>query len=171
MQSNDKIVIQGVNGSGKSTLLKLIMNKLKEDKGIIEIGNRVKIGYLSQKNETLNFNNTVLKEILDLNIDLDEGEIRIYLGKFLFKKNDVFKVIKDLSGGEKVRLVILKLILNSCNFLILDEPSNHLDIKSKNVLAEALKNFPGSILVVSHDNYFLDKFVTKKMQIEKGVLI
>ncbi len=112
IQSNEKVALQGDNGCGKSTLLKLIINETKPDKGDIVIGNKVQLGYLSQKNETLNLNNTVLKEILDLNINLDEGEIRKYLGKFLFKGNDVFKIIKDLSGGEKIRLGILKLILN-----------------------------------------------------------
>ena len=106
-----------------------------------------------------------------MKINLDEGEIRKYLGKFLFKKNDVFKTINNLSGGEKIRLGILKLILQGCNFLVLDEPSNHLDINSKDILAEALNDFPGCILVVSHDNYFLDKFVTKKIEMNEGKLI
>lgn len=170
INSNEKVALQGNNGCGKSTLLKLIIGEIKQDKGEMIIGDKVQLGYLSQKNETLNLNNTVLKEILDLNINLDEGEIRKYLGKFLFKKNDVFKTIKDLSGGEKIRLGILKLILQGSNFLVLDEPSNHLDIKSKDVLADALNDFIGPILVVSHDNYFLNKFVNKYVKMEKGEL-
>ncbi len=168
---NEKIALQGSNGSGKSTLLKLIVDELKPDSGEIEIGDKVKIGYLSQKNENLNLDNSVFEEIFDLNLNLDEAQIRKYLGKFLFKKNSVFKKIGDLSGGEKIRVAILKLILSGCNFLILDEPSNHLDIKSKNVLSDALNNFPGAIFVVSHDDYFLDIFVTRKVKIEKGKLV
>jgi ATP-binding cassette, subfamily F, member 3 len=169
--NNEKIAIQGYNGSGKSTFFKIIVGKIKQDSGKVEIGNKVKLGYLSQKNEGLNFDNVILKEIKDSNSNLDESELRKYLGKFLFKKSDVFKKIKDLSGGEKIRLGLLKLILNGSNFLVLDEPSNHLDIKSKNILAEALSDFPGCILVVSHDNYFLAKFVTKKVQMLEGNLI
>lgn len=168
----EKIAIQGNNGSGKSTLLKLIVGKIKKDSGSIEIGNKVKLGYLSQKkNEILNFENTIIEEINDLNTNLNESELRKYLGKFLFKKNDIFKKIKNLSEGEKIKLGLLKLILNGCNFLVLDEPSNHLDINSKNILAEALNYFPGSILIVSHDNYFLDKFIIKKLKMKEGNLI
>jgi ATP-binding cassette subfamily F protein 3 len=170
LYSNEKVALQGNNGCGKSTLLKLIVNEIQPEKGNVELGNKIQLGYLSQKNEILNLNNTILKEILDLKINLDESEIRKYLGKFLFRKNEVFKKIKNLSGGEKIRLGLLKLILQGSNFLILDEPSNHLDIKSKNVLAEALKEFPGPILVVSHDKYFLNKFVNKIIQMNKGVL-
>ena len=171
IEQNEKVALQGNNGSGKTTLLKLIMGELKQNKGIIKIGNKVSMGYLSQKNENLNINNSVLKEMLNLNLNLEEKEIRKYLGKFLFKGNEIFKEIKELSGGEKIRLGLLKLILSGCNFLILDEPSNHLDIRSKNILSEALKNYPGSILVVSHDDFFLDKFITKKIHLKQGKLI
>ncbi len=102
---------------------------------------------------------------------MEESEIRKYLGKFLFKKNEVFKKIKDLSGGEKIRVAILKLILSGCNVLLLDEPTNHLDIKSKNILASALKDFPGSIIVVSHDDYFLEKFINRTLILENGKII
>lgn len=170
VESLDKVSLNGINGSGKSTILKLVVGELKSDSGVIEIGDRVKLGYLSQKNEGLNLNNSVLDEIFDLALDMKEGEIRKHLGKFLFKGDDVFKKINSLSGGEKVRLSILKLILSGCNFLVLDEPSNHLDIKSKNVLASALKDFPGAILVVSHDDYFLDIFVNRKVELSNGEL-
>jgi len=171
VESSDKVSLQGVNGSGKSTILKLIVGELRTDSGLIEIGDRIKIGYLSQKNDGLSLNNLVLDEIFELGLDLKEGEIRKYLGKFLFKGDDVFKKVGSLSGGEKIRLGILKLILSGCNFLVLDEPSNHLDIKSKNVLASALRDFPGAILVVSHDDYFLDVFVNRKIEIKNGELI
>jgi ATP-binding cassette subfamily F protein 3 len=170
IRSKDKIVVLGDNGCGKSTFLKLIVNELEKESGLIKLGSDVKIGYLSQKNETLNFENTVLDEILTINDSLDEGEIRKYLGKLLFKKNDVFKTIKDLSGGEKIRVAFLKLILSGSNFLILDEPSNHLDIKSKDILSSALNDFPGPILVVSHDNYFMEKFVNRRVEIVDGEL-
>lgn len=168
--NDEKIVITGKNGSGKSTFLKLIIGEEKLDKGNIIIGDKIKIGYMSQKNETLNFENTLIDELFDLNLDFDESEIRKYLGKFIFKKNDVFKKIKDLSGGEKIRIALLKLIISGCNFLVLDEPSNHLDIKSKDVLANALNDFPGSILCVSHDDYFVDKFITRKVDMLNGKL-
>lgn len=165
INANDKIGLQGVNGSGKSTFLKIIAGKIDRDKGVLELGNKVKIGYLDQKNETLNPDNPIIDEVKILNKNMGESEIRKYLGKFLFKGDFVFRKIEDLSGGEKTRLGILKLILSGCNFLILDEPSNNLDIKSKDVLGIALRDFPGSIIVVSHDDYFLDKFVTSKLDI------
>lgn len=166
--ANDKLGIQGDNGSGKSTLLKIISNQLLDYSGSCKLGENVQLGYLSQKNENLNLNNTILSEIQGLKLTIDEGEIRKYLGKLLFKKNDVFKKISDLSGGEKIRLAFLKLVLSGCNFLLLDEPSNYLDIKSKDILADALKDYPGAIVCVSHDDYFLDKVVNKKIEIING---
>jgi ATP-binding cassette subfamily F protein 3 len=166
-ENNEKIAIQGKNGSGKSTLLKLIIKEVKPDSGNITLAENIKIGYLSQKIETQDNNNTLLKELEELKLDLEEHDLRKYLGKFLFIKNQVFKKMNELSGGEKIRIELLKLIITGSNYLILDEPTNHLDITSKNVLGKALADFPGSILVVSHDNYFLDKFVTRKINIEE----
>ena len=171
LKSDEKIALIGKNGSGKTTLLKIITGEIKVDSGTIKIGNKVKLGYLSQKNENLNLENNLFDEISKINQIMDESEIRKYLGKFLFKKNDVFKKIKDLSGGEKIRASILKLILTGCNVLLLDEPTNHLDIKSKNILASALKDYPGSIIVVSHDEYFLEKFITRTVIMENGKIM
>jgi ATP-binding cassette subfamily F protein 3 len=165
-ENTEKIAIQGKNGSGKSTLLKIILGEIKPDSGNITLAENIKIGYLSQKIETQDNNNTLLKELEELKLDLEEHDLRKYLGKFLFIKNQVFKRMNELSGGEKIRFELLKLIITGSNYLILDEPTNHLDITSKNVLGKALANFPGPILIVSHDNYFLDKFVTKKIDIE-----
>lgn len=170
-KAEDKIALVGKNGSGKTTLIKIITGEIKPNNGNIKIGNKVKLGYLSQKNENLNLENNLFEEISKVNQTMEESEIRKYLGKFLFKKNDVFKKIKDLSGGEKIRLAILKLILSGCNVLLLDEPTNHLDIKSKNILASALKDYPGSIIVVSHDEYFLEKFVNRTVIMENGKIL
>ena len=166
-ENKEKIAIQGKNGSGKSTLLKLIMGEIKPDSGHITLAENVHIGYLSQKIKNYNNENTLLQELTNLKLDLEEHDIRKYLGKFLFIKNQVFKKMKDLSGGEKIRIELLKLILTGSNYLILDEPTNHLDIISKDVLGKALADFPGPILIVSHDDYFLEKFVTKKIDIEE----
>ncbi len=171
LMSDEKIALIGKNGSGKTTLLKIITGEIKVNNGTIKIGNKVKLGYLSQKNENLNLENNLFEEISKINQTMDESEIRKYLGKFLFKKNDVFKKIKDLSGGEKIRASILKLILTGCNVLLLDEPTNHLDIKSKNILASALYDYPGSIIVVSHDEYFLEKFITRTVIMENGKIV
>ena len=171
LKNEDKIALIGKNGSGKTTFLKIINGEIKPKIGIIKIGNKVKLGYLSQKNENLNLENNLFEEISKINQIMDESEIRKYLGKFLFKKNDVFKKIKDLSGGEKIRASILKLILSGCNILLLDEPTNHLDIKSKNILASALLDYPGSIIVVSHDEYFLEKFTNRTVIMSNGKIV
>lgn len=164
----EKVALIGENGSGKTTLLNVILEKLEKDSGKYSLGQNVKIGFLSQKNENLDEEKTIMQELEFLN--LTETKIRTSLGNFLFKTDDVFKRIKNLSGGEKIRLSLLKLILQGCNFLILDEPSNHLDIKSKEILANALNDYEGTILVVSHDMQFLEKFVTRFQNMENGLL-
>lgn len=170
VSKNDKIALLGDNGSGKSTLLKTIFGLNRKYSPELVLGSKVKIGYLDQKNQDFNFENSLLEEIRSINDFLEESVLRKFLGKFLFKKDDVFKKVKDLSGGERIRLGLLKVILQGANFLVLDEPSNHLDIKSKDVLAEALKEFLGPVLVVSHDKYFIDKFVNRKIYITEGEL-
>jgi ATP-binding cassette subfamily F protein 3 len=165
-ENTEKIAIQGKNGSGKSTLLKLILGEIKPDSGHITLADNVKIGYLSQKIKNETNENTLLQELEELKLDLEEHDLRKYLGKFLFIKGQCFKKMNELSGGEKIRIELLKLIITGSNYLILDEPTNHLDITSKNVLGKALADFPGPILIVSHDDYFLDKFVTKRINIK-----
>jgi ATP-binding cassette subfamily F protein 3 len=156
----DRIGIIGDNGVGKSTFLKILMNEESYDEGSIKFGEKLKISYFSQEHKDLNLNNTILDEIIN-NFPLSESEARNLCGQIKFSKDDVFKKIKSLSGGERARVAFLKLILNKPNFLILDEPTNHLDIQSKEILIEALEDYDGSILAVSHDRNFLDNIVNK----------
>ncbi len=155
IRKGEKLALIGANGSGKTTLLKIIAGDLPSDGGLIRKGSQVDIGYFSQEHENLKHDGTVLNEIID-NFALTLGEARLYLGSMLFSGDDVFKKIGDLSGGEQARLTLLKLILSGANFLVLDEPTNHLDIDSRQATAEMLKEYPGTILFVSHDRYFID---------------
>jgi ATP-binding cassette subfamily F protein 3 len=160
VRRGEKVALVGPNGCGKTTLLKVITGALKPNAGELRYGAKIKIAYYSQIHEDLFANNTVLGEIIN-NTDLDLKEARSYLGRFLFSQEDVFKRVGDLSGGEKSRLALLKLLLKGANFLVLDEPTNHLDIPAKEVLEQALKEFPGSVILVSHDRYFLDQVIDK----------
>lgn len=157
----EKVGIIGPNGIGKSTLLKIIANIIKDYSGEIEYGHYVNIGYYDQEQTNLNNENTVIDEIWDEVPNLNYYTIRKYLAQFLFYGDDIYKLIEDLSGGEKGRLSLLKLMTSNANFLLLDEPTNHLDIDSKEVLEDSLINYEGTILVVSHDRYFLNKVVNK----------
>lgn len=157
----EKIGIIGPNGIGKSTLLKIIARKIESDSGKVEIGHFVNIGYYDQEQTHLNLENTVIDEIWDDNPKFNYYDIRSLLAQFLFTGDDLFKIISDLSGGEKGRLSLLKLMLSEANFLLMDEPTNHLDIDSKEILEDALSNYDGTVLVVSHDRYFLNKLCTK----------
>ncbi len=157
----DKIGVIGPNGIGKTTLLKILSDKILDFSGQIIKGHYVKTGYYDQEQINLNDENTVIDEIWDENPKLDYYQIRTMLARFLFMGDELFKIIGDLSGGEKGRLSLLKLMLSNSNFLLMDEPTNHLDIDSKEVLEEALINYDGTILVVSHDRYFLNKVTTK----------
>ncbi len=159
INKGDRIGIIGRNGVGKSTLLKIIMNHINQDNGSLEFGDNLNIGYYSQDFQGLNLKNTLLEEI-QYNFGLKEEEARSLLGQMLFSKDDVFKKISALSGGEKARIAFLKLILQKPNLLILDEPTNHLDIYTKELLENALTDYNGTILVVSHDRYFIDMIVT-----------
>ncbi len=169
LQKGDKVALIGPNGSGKSTLLKIINGLVEADRGEIAIGQRVKIGYLSQEYEDLNPENTVIKELID-HFDIDIPEARNLLGRMLFTGDDVFKPVFQLSGGEKGRLSLLKLILTGANFLMLDEPTNHLDIESRQTVENILCAFPGTIMMVSHDRYFIDRVAKRVVAIENKKL-
>ncbi len=157
----EKVGIIGPNGIGKSTLLKMIAGIIKNYEGDITLGHYVNIAYYDQEQTNLNNENTVIDEIWDENPTLNYYNIRRFLAQFLFYGDDMYKLIEDLSGGEKGRLSLLKLMTSNANFLLIDEPTNHLDIDSKEVLEDSLINYEGTILVVSHDRYFLNKVVDK----------
>lgn len=161
----EKVAIIGPNGVGKSTLFKLIMNELDPSMGFIKLGHNVFVGYYDQEQKNLDYDKTALDQIWDENTGLNQTEVRTLLGSFLFRGDDVFKFVNTLSGGEKARLSLLKLILSKSNLLLLDEPTNHLDIDSKEVLEEALINYDGTVLSISHDRYYLNRVATKIVEL------
>lgn len=161
----EKVALIGPNGIGKSTLFKIILDEFKANSGNIRLGHNVFTGYYDQEQKNLNYSKTALDEIWDDHINLNQTEVRTLLGSFLFKGDDVFKTVESLSGGEKGRLSLLKLILSKSNLLLLDEPTNHLDIDSKEVLEEALINYDGTVFVISHDRYFLNRVTTKIIEL------
>ena len=168
VKKSDKVGIIGANGSGKTTLLKMIIGKLLPDSGNITLGSHIDVGYFSQNLENQNPENTIIEEVWQADPKKTMQEMRSYLAQFLFYDEDVFDVIKNLSGGERSRVELAKLILSGINFLILDEPTNHLDIFAKMALEESLAAFTGTILVVSHDRYFLDKITNRIIYLENG---
>ena len=157
----DKMFLLGPNGCGKSTFLKILNKEISQDSGIIKFGTNVKIGYFDQNIDKLSSDKTVLDEVWDMYKFMDQTEIRSALALFLFRGDDVFKKVSVLSGGERAKIALLKIMLSKPNFLILDEPTNHLDINSREVLEEALLNYDGTLLVVSHDRYFINKLSNK----------
>ncbi len=161
LQRGDRWGIVGPNGTGKTTLLKIIMGEESPSNGQIKIGRGIKLGYYDQHLAELNPQNSILEEVWLADPKMEREELRSFLGKLLFTKEDVFSFIEDLSGGEQARVLLAKLMLARVNFLLLDEPTNHLDINSRRILEEALLEYNGSILVVSHDRYFLDKIVKR----------
>lgn len=169
IERNDKIAVIGVNGSGKSTLAKILAGKEPLTSGEIKYGYNVSIGYYSQNLiEELNPENTVLSEIEFVDASKTQAQLRTLLGCFLFHGDDVFKKVDVLSGGEKSRLLLLKILLQKNNFLILDEPTNHLDFTSKRILQEALVDYEGTLLIISHDVDFLDPIVNKVIELKNN---
>ncbi|WP_019157048.1 ribosomal protection-like ABC-F family protein [Robertmurraya massiliosenegalensis] len=161
----DSIALVGPNGIGKSTLLKTIIGRLKQLSGDIHFGSSVSIGYYDQEQAELTSNKRVLNELWDDYPLMNEKDIRTVLGNFLFSGDDVLKTVSTLSGGEKARLALAKLMMKKANFLILDEPTNHLDLDSKEVLENSLIDYPGTILFVSHDRYFINRIATKVLEL------
>ncbi|MED4210607.1 ABC-F family ATP-binding cassette domain-containing protein [Priestia megaterium] len=161
IKKGESLALVGPNGVGKSTLLKGIVDKLSFKTGTISFGSNVMVGYYDQEQANLTSNKTVLNELWDDYPFKPEKEIRTALGNFLFSGDDVLKIVSTLSGGEKARLALAKLMLQKANFLILDEPTNHLDLDSKQVLENALIDYPGTLLFVSHDRYFINRIANK----------
>lgn len=161
ISKGDHIAIIGPNGVGKTTLIKTIVEKQSKLAGEITYGANLQIGYYDQKQAEFKSNKTILDYVWDQYPTMNEKDVRAVLGRFLFVQDDVKKVINDLSGGEKARLQLALLMLQRDNVLILDEPTNHLDIDSKEILEQALQNFKGTIIFVSHDRYFINRLANK----------
>lgn len=168
----DRVAVVGVNGAGKSTLLKIIVEHTDPTEGRAVLGNSIKLGYFSQNSmDVLNPNNTVFEELHNAIPNSTVGFVRTILGAFKFSGDDVEKKISVLSGGEKSRLVLATILSQAPNFLVLDEPTNHLDIKSREVLLDAIKKFPGTVMIVSHDRYFLREITTRVFELDKNQLL
>ena len=167
IKRQERVFLVGENGCGKSTLLKIILGYLRRDSGRVIPGVGVKIGYFDQALAELSSDKTVLDEVWDSYRAMNESEVRRALAAFLFKGEDVFKIMNKLSGGEKARVALLKLMLSGANFLILDEPTNHLDIKSREALENAFDDYDGTLLVVSHDRYFINRLATRIIHLGK----
>lgn len=167
LYKGDRAALIGANGIGKTTLIKMIMEELEPDTGEIKLGTGVSIGYFDQEQRNLKQENSLMDEIWDVRPQFLAGEVRSYLARFGFSGDDVFKRVSELSGGEKGRVSLLKLMLSNANFLVLDEPTNHLDIDSKEILEEALKDYMGTVLVISHDRYFINRVVDRVLLMER----
>ena len=169
VRRGESVALIGPNGAGKSTMVKAIVGELFPTDGHIDIGNRVQVGYFSQEHEELHDRWQVVDEIIN-HYNFTEEKARNVLGSFLFKGDDVFKLVGDLSGGERARLALLKLFLQGDNFLILDEPTNHLDVPTREIVERALQQFGGTCFIISHDRYFLDQVSTRTLVLEnKGI--
>ena len=171
IKRGERVALIGSNGTGKTTILKLINGIIPADSGSIYLGAKVNIGYYDQEHHVLDPDKTIFDEIRDAYPDLNNTQIRNTLAAFLFTNEDVFKYIKDLSGGERGRVSLAKLMLSNANFLILDEPTNHLDITSKEILENALNSYTGTDLFVSHDRYFINSTATRIIELANKTVV
>lgn len=167
LRTGDRVALIGPNGVGKSTLFRILTHQLNPDHGSVRFGVNIDIGYYDQHQQNLNPQNTILDEVWNAFPKLEQTRIRSALGLFLFTGDEVFEKIEKLSGGERGRVALTKLMLKQDNLLLLDEPTNHLDMDSREVLEDALRDFPGTILAISHDRYFINRFAEKVMVMEK----
>ncbi|MCH3986670.1 MAG: ABC-F family ATP-binding cassette domain-containing protein [Lachnospiraceae bacterium] len=167
----ERVALIGDNGTGKTTILKILNGLIPADCGTVRVGAKVTIGYYDQEHHVLDPDKSLFDELHDAYPDLDNTTIRSTLAAFLFTGDDVFKLIRDLSGGERGRVSLAKLMLSNANFLILDEPTNHLDITSKEILESAINRYTGTVLYVSHDRYFINKTATRIMELTDGTLL
>lgn len=167
IKRKERVFILGANGCGKTTLFKILMNQLNADTGRIEFGVNVDVGYFDQVQENLNLSNTALDEVWDIFPFMTHTQVRTALGSFLFKGDDVFKELSTFSGGERARVALLKLMLAGSNFLLLDEPTNHLDTGSREALENTLNEYEGTLLIISHDRYFINKLADRILYLDK----
>lgn len=171
IKRGEKVAIIGNNGTGKTTILKIICQRVAADSGEIKLGSKVHIGYYDQEQQDFDLDKTLFNEIQDAYPNMNNTEVRNILAAFLFTEDDVFKRIKDLSGGERGRMSLAKLMLSEANLLILDEPTNHLDIISKEILENVINNYNGTVLYVSHDRYFINKTATRILDLTNKTLL
>ena len=168
LQWRDKLAVLGPNGVGKTTLLRLVLGEVAPDAGAVKVGKGMTIGYYDQRQSGLDESRTVLEQMRTFTGSTDEGQLRRFLARFLFAGNEVFKSVAALSGGERSRLLLARLLFARPNFLVLDEPTNHLDIPSREVLEEAMREYDGTVLLVSHDRYFVDRVCDRTLLLWPG---
>ncbi|MHB8130118.1 MAG: ABC-F family ATP-binding cassette domain-containing protein [Mobilitalea sp.] len=171
IKRSEKVAIIGNNGTGKTTILKIINGQVEADGGEIKLGSKVRVGYYDQEHQVLDPEKSLFEELQDAYPHLDNTTVRNILAAFLFTEDDVFKRIKDISGGERGRVSLAKLMLSEANLLILDEPTNHLDIASKEILENAINHYSGTVLYVSHDRYFINKTATRILDLTEQNLL
>jgi ATP-binding cassette subfamily F protein 3 len=171
IRRGEKVAIIGNNGTGKTTILKIINGQAEADGGSVRLGAKVHVGYYDQEHQVLDPEKTLFDELQDAYPHLDNTTVRNILAAFLFTEDDVFKRIKDISGGERGRVSLAKLMLSEANLLILDEPTNHLDIASKEILENAISHYSGTVLYVSHDRYFINKTATRILDLTEQTLL